>query len=126
MHQLVVHDKRSVNTALTVLLVVVKLVKMAVSGGRPVDVRPVCKAGESRAWKSRERMQCEAVAEQAYNDLATNQCVVALLLFCRHSPSSPSQRMLEESWLPQCLATKARRRSPRRAVHRLGSFHYLC
>jgi hypothetical protein len=43
---------------------------MAVSRVCPVDIKPVCQSGEQGAWKSGQRVQCEAIAEHACNNLA--------------------------------------------------------
>jgi hypothetical protein len=55
----------SVSTVRTILVVILKLVKMAVSRRCPVDVRHVCNSGEKRSWESCQRMQCEAIPEYA-------------------------------------------------------------
>ena len=59
----------SVSMVRTILVMILKLVKMAVSRRCPVDVRHICNSGVKRAWKSCQRMQCEAIPEYAQDDL---------------------------------------------------------
>jgi hypothetical protein len=59
-----------INTTRTIFLVIIKLVKMAVSRVCPVDIKPVCQPGEQRAWKSGQRVQYEAIADYACDDLS--------------------------------------------------------
>jgi hypothetical protein len=65
--------EKRIDMVRTIFLVIPQLVKMAASSRCPVDVRHVCNSGVKRAWKSCQRVQCEAIPEYASDDLETGQ-----------------------------------------------------